>query len=140
MTRINVVPVDELSDQHLIAEYRELPRVFSQKLNLDGAPEKYCLGKGHVKWGRNHAKFIINRISQILNEMTFRGFHVSFWRPQSICALGEYWYSEPVSCFKDYVPTNDDIELNRARLIEKYRMRPNWYRWTKRKKPKYMED
>lgn len=27
MTRINVVPVEELSDAWLIAEYRELPRV-----------------------------------------------------------------------------------------------------------------
>lgn len=28
MTRINVIPVQLLSDQHLGAEYRELPRVF----------------------------------------------------------------------------------------------------------------
>lgn len=31
MTRINVIPVSELSDQHLIAEYRELPRVLKSK-------------------------------------------------------------------------------------------------------------
>ena len=40
MTRINVVPVKELSDQHLIAEYRELPRVIKQRINIDDAPEK----------------------------------------------------------------------------------------------------
>lgn len=28
MTRINLTLVSELTDQHLIAEYRELPRVF----------------------------------------------------------------------------------------------------------------
>lgn len=28
MTRINVVPVTELTDKHLLAEYRELPRIF----------------------------------------------------------------------------------------------------------------
>ncbi|MBP7000765.1 pyrimidine dimer DNA glycosylase/endonuclease V [Amaricoccus sp.] len=28
MTRINVVPPEELSRAHLVAEYRELPRVF----------------------------------------------------------------------------------------------------------------
>ena len=28
MTRINLTLVSELADQHLIAEYRELPRVF----------------------------------------------------------------------------------------------------------------
>lgn len=29
MTRINCVPVEELSGPHLVAEYRELPRVFA---------------------------------------------------------------------------------------------------------------
>lgn len=29
MTRINRIPVEELSRQHLVAEYRELPRVFA---------------------------------------------------------------------------------------------------------------
>ncbi|MGP2427932.1 pyrimidine dimer DNA glycosylase/endonuclease V, partial [Escherichia coli] len=28
MTRINLTLVSELADQHLMAEYRELPRVF----------------------------------------------------------------------------------------------------------------
>lgn len=28
MTRINVVPVSELVDKHLVAEYRELPRIY----------------------------------------------------------------------------------------------------------------
>ena len=28
MTRINCVPVEELHQKHLVAEYRELPRVF----------------------------------------------------------------------------------------------------------------
>ena len=32
MTRINVIPPAELSDQHLIAEYRELPRVLKQNI------------------------------------------------------------------------------------------------------------
>ena len=30
MTRINCVPVEELTDKHLGAEYRELPRLFGQ--------------------------------------------------------------------------------------------------------------
>ena len=29
MTRINCVPVTELHDRHLVAEYRELPRCFA---------------------------------------------------------------------------------------------------------------
>lgn len=57
MTRINLVPVSELSDQHLIAEYRELPRIFNLVLNaqykgkypLDfKISDTYLLGTGHV--------------------------------------------------------------------------------------------
>lgn len=29
MTRINLLPPAQLADQHLIAEYRELPRIFT---------------------------------------------------------------------------------------------------------------
>lgn len=29
MTRINLIPPAQLSDQHLLAEYRELPRIFT---------------------------------------------------------------------------------------------------------------
>lgn len=37
MTRINLTLVSELTDQHLMAEYRELPRVFgaSPKVDVD---------------------------------------------------------------------------------------------------------
>lgn len=40
MTRINLVPVEELSNQHLVAEYRELPRCIKQKINTECAPER----------------------------------------------------------------------------------------------------
>ena len=45
MTCINVIPVQELSDQHLIAEYHELPRVLKQDIDTTNAPERYRLGK-----------------------------------------------------------------------------------------------
>lgn len=32
MTRINLIPVKELSDQHLIREYQELPRCIKKKI------------------------------------------------------------------------------------------------------------
>ena len=50
MTRINLIDVEELSDQNLLAEYRELPRCIKQDINTDDAPDKYTLGKGHMKW------------------------------------------------------------------------------------------
>lgn len=41
MTRINLVPAKELSDQHLLAEYHELPRVIKQNIDIRNAPEKW---------------------------------------------------------------------------------------------------
>ncbi len=46
MTRINVVPVETPTQQHLVAEYRELPRVFKDetiKINIERINER--LGK-----------------------------------------------------------------------------------------------
>ena len=54
MTRINLVHPSELHRKHLVAEFRELPRVFSlaRKAQYDmhkrSQPNEYTLGKGHV--------------------------------------------------------------------------------------------
>lgn len=61
MTRINQIPVEELSDQHLIREYNEIPRFIKQDINIEDSPTIYCLGKGHVKWCRKHWLFCLDR-------------------------------------------------------------------------------
>ena len=57
MTRINVIPVDQLTDQHLVAEYREmlmvpasLKRSLGSKNGMDTKriPKQYTLNTGHV--------------------------------------------------------------------------------------------
>ena len=54
MTRINLVPPEELCDQHLLAEHRELTRipnaVAKGKYHLKGQPAEYKLGEGHVRF------------------------------------------------------------------------------------------
>ena len=127
MTRINVVPVWELSDQHLIAEYHELPRVLKQNINISDAPDKYCLGKGHMKWAKLHARYCMGRFLDLIKEMKYRGFRVNYepWKATNYSPL-------------EYYRTTEDIELNRERLREKYQMKPNWYRWTKRTKPDWL--
>ena len=58
MTRINVVPVEVLSDKHLIAEYKEITRPFKKVVNAVekgktindfNIQDKYVLGKGKTK-------------------------------------------------------------------------------------------
>ena len=128
MTRINVVPVSELSDQHLIAEYHELPRVLKQNINTSDAPNKYCLGKGHMKWAKRFAMSTALRYLDLLEEMKHRGFNTN-WSSAGIVIHDTH------SCYKT---TADDIELNRQRLREKYQMKPDWYRWTNRTKPDWL--
>jgi deoxyribonuclease (pyrimidine dimer) len=48
MTRINVVPPRELTRQHLIAEYRELPRVFGLVKKAAARGERPSLNRARI--------------------------------------------------------------------------------------------
>lgn len=137
MTRINVVSVKELSDQWLLAEYRELPRCIKQDINTDSASESYCLGKGHMAWAKFHSLFLLRRYKMICDEMNFRGFNINF--PYGELELYNFTHSLPINCRK-YDVNEDDVNINRQRLIERYKANPKAHRWTKRKKPKYLEE
>lgn len=128
MTRINLISTKELSDQHLLAEYRELPRVIKGNFNIDNAPTKYCLGKGHIKWAKLHSAYLMLRYDLICQEMKYRGFTVNY--PSK--SLIKEWDGGHM-----YFPSKEDIEISKRRLIEKYKLKPKWYKWTNREKPKY---
>lgn len=135
MTRVNVINVYELSDQHLIAEYRELPRCVKQNISIVNAPSLYCLGKGHMKFCRCHILFLLDRYNKICEELLYRGFKISYMAQDLI-----QWAKDNINNYhilKNYVPRDEDIALNKNRLIEKYRLKPNFYKWTKREKPDY---
>lgn len=138
MTRINVIPVEELSDQHLIAEYRELPRCVKQDINLEDAPKNYTLGKGHMKWAAQYPVFLMNRYREIYDEMVFRGFNPNFHHSD----LRDFVYENKMELVIEgpaYRVSNKDIELNRQRLTEKYNMKPDFYNWTNRTKPEWLQ-
>lgn len=133
MTRVNLVPVWELSDQHLIAEYHELPRALKQNINTDNAPEQYCLGPGHVKWAKKHSLFLHARYLYLCSEMEYRGFQVNYpW--QNI--VDEYPVRESDDNY--YIPRLADIFRSKQRIKEKYNKMPNYYTWTKRSKPRWL--
>lgn len=129
MTRINLIPVWELSDQHLIAEYRELPRVIKQIIDIKNAPIQYKLGAGHMKWASLHNVFCMKRYYELCKEMEYRGFKVSFPAKD----LEKYMITKRL----DYIPNENDIKISRDRIIEKLNMKPDWYKWTGRNVPDY---
>jgi deoxyribonuclease (pyrimidine dimer) len=140
MTRINLICPEELSDQHLIAEFRELPRIVNAvvngKANLQNIPEFYVLGKNHVKFFYNKILFLAERYAQIYAEMKYRGFKINdLYSPeqmfQRVLSCDDY-----VECF--HVFSEKEIDLSRMRIIEKIQRKPDWYKWTKRKRPEYL--
>ncbi len=137
MTRINLVPVEELSDQHLVSEYKELPRCIKQDIDTSNAPERYKLGKNHMRWAKKHSHFLIIRYSKLCAEMTFRGFKVNYPYKD----LFDYFLHNCKSCDNNiYIKNKTDITLSRQRLIFKYNLKPDWYRWTNRMKPRYYDE
>ena len=117
MTRINVIPPKQLSRQHLIAEYRELPRVFTLARNREGStkdvPLDYCLGKGHVLFFTLRLEFLSARYFDLIIEMRRRGYkpnHVPFKKLRD---------GIPKHCFQDYKPTRAAIRINRQRIKER---------------------
>ena len=134
MTRVNTVPVIELSDPHLKAEWNEICRCVKRDYDLTDAPDVYTLGKGHVKWARKHARYCFKRYFELADEMSYRGFKINF---SPVDLLNRYRNTYINSL--DYTVTDADLEINRARITERYLRKPSWYKWTKREKPVYLK-
>jgi len=118
MTRINVVPVEELHYSHLVAEYRELPRVFTLARNaqrdiLGGRkklPTEWTLGKGHVTFYFDKLKYCSDRYEQLTKEMQNRNYN-----PKPI-ATESLLEGIDIKLIKDYIPTKEALEENRKRI------------------------
>lgn len=133
MTRINCVPVESLCDQHLLAEYRELPRVFGlvtaavkrgERPDDPRNPKTYTLGSGHVRFFYPRLFWLNVRQDQIVTEMFWRGF-----KPQFTDSLWSQ-FNEAIP-FKTgwwgvWVPSEADIALNQARINERLPAKARW--------------
>jgi len=75
MTRINAgISIKRLSDQHLMAEIRELPRIFTlAKKNPDrNIPSTFKLGTGHVVFFYDKLKYLYKRYLILQEEYELR--------------------------------------------------------------------
>jgi hypothetical protein len=112
MTRINVVPVEELTNKHLLAEYRELPRIMRLVRPCADAPQNYTLGKGHLKFFYNKMSFIVDRFHALVAECKKRGFNVQHEHLPVRKTI-------PSGVWNNYTPTPEALALNRARIAER---------------------
>ena len=127
MTRINCIPPAELSGQHLVAEYRELPRIFALVRAAIGRgetpgdrrnPPSYTLGTGHVRFFYCRLGYLMRRQVAIIAEMRARGYRPAFDDPTGLIA------GIPAEWCEDWEPTPEAIAANRARIAERLTATP----------------
>lgn len=135
MTRINLVDPVYLTDQHLIAEYRELPMVLpslNRTLNskvgyqITKRPPHATTGTGHVYFFYDKLLYLHNRYLRILKEGARRGFT---FHPDERGIQLESFFDFPDFFVKDFTPKSKDIKPIRERIINRVLEKPYWYRY-----------
>lgn len=133
MTRINLVEPSQLTDKHLLAEYKEITRPFNkvikriEKYGVDKAldnvtiPEKYVLGAGHESFFFDKLCWLYFRYNDLFLELLERGFSIDREKYMGIVhhfhdTLAEtpYW--------NVYKPTPEEFYLNMARLCKRSKL------------------
>lgn len=129
MTRINLVDPEELMDQHLLAEYREirllcanLQRTLRSKHGFcpEKVPTKFTLNSGHVYFFYNKGKYIHKRYEALRRELQKRGISSELEFPL---------YKWPTHLYNDWNPSEKDKDIVRERITLRISQRPNWYRY-----------
>lgn len=135
MTRINVVPVEKLFNLHVLAEYRELPRVFTLAAQAAARgtnwkrkqPLVYTMGPGHVLFFYDRLLWLARRHRELVDELVARGYDPKFRE----CLIKKWRSKIPKEYWNDYEPTAADIAANWERIH--FRMKTT--RWWKDEVP-----
>lgn len=140
MTRINLVHAEELMDQHLFAEFREIkmiPKSLARSLHaqrfhadpvaavLARVPRAFTLNTGHVSFFYDKGTYIYWRFAAIKIALEDRGVNfdpTSELDPDKV-------FDRDIRLRGDYNPTPEALEIIRARIAEKIAMKPTWYRY-----------
>lgn len=128
MTRINLIPVEELTNKHLIAEKHEITRVFAlaknSKTNVK-IPDTYTMGKGHVTFFYNKIKFVIQRYETLCNEVRRRDFNCNQILSEDLLK------DMPPHLINMFTPTEAEIQISRARIEDRLKNgKPKTYKLT----------
>lgn len=129
MTRINVVPVEVLSNAHLMAEYKEITRPFNKVANRIAKGQIpsdvkispiYLLNAGHETFFFDKLQYLHMRYLELFDELTLRGYNLNednFMVCESMMTgfSGTAWYG-------NYTPTHEAMYLNMARLAKRSNM------------------
>ena len=128
MVRINLINPEKLADQHLIAEYNEILMLlgYVKKFPLaKDIPQEYILGPGHIKFFKNKLFYLKKRHELLKKEMLKRSFV-----PTKTIDLREF----NKELHNDFVPSEKDFEIIKARIKEKILMKSEFYKYYKKNK------
>ncbi len=133
MTRINCVPPSELTDQHLFAEARELPRIISylkkSKFKLANIPPEYKLNEGHLKFFYNKLLYCKLRYIGLTEQLIQRNLKIPGGnRKDEFDELAQLiGYPESLEYFNNWKPTTKAQVINRYRIYQRISANPDHY-------------
>ena len=119
MTRINTIDPANLTDQHLMAEARELPRVFALVVSAIAAarslegPARYTMGTGHVRFFYGKTDYLHARQTALIAELLSRGYNLTHRTAPAPIGPPSHWQ-----------PDANDLLTNLARLRARLRGAP----------------
>lgn len=135
MVRVNLIRPYHLADQHLIAEYLEIMMLIGYVKNypeVKDIPEKYTLGKGHIKFFKNKLAYLKERHEELKKEMKKRNFETN----KSI-DLKDF----KKELLNKWSPSKEDIHIIKERIKWKLNKKPNYYRhYGKKQDVKFLID
>lgn len=135
MTRINLVRPEDLADQHLFAEWREIKMIVpaaKRSLATQSASKiygkispHYTLNTGHVTFFYDKLQFLSNRFGDLTDELLQRGFDIAPF------LFGNDDFDFVWNKIEQVIwhPTKKDVRVNIDRIAQRLNERPTWYRY-----------
>lgn len=152
MTRINLVHPTELTDQHLMAESREIKmvdRALTRSLKaswqkrydihedsdraakeavadvINRIPRKFTLNTGHVMFFYDKGAYLRKRLDDIMEELEYRGYERTGGADFDVNGI----FTTYPELNGDYTPTEEALALVRSRIGYRVSEKPQWYRY-----------
>lgn len=133
MTRINTIDPSDLTNEWLLAEFRELPRIINElrkhpeRLKLKEISKEYTLGQGHIKFFRDKLLYLAKRHKGLIRELSLRGVNFD----KTICVdLEDLPVHIKMFACNDWTPTKRDHSILIERLDERFNLRKKSYHIT----------
>lgn len=134
MTRVTILDPSDLTNEWLLANHREIPRIVNEliehpeRLVLKDIPKQFTLGNGHIKYFRNKLLYIAKLHQATIEECKKRGINYDKSITVELNKLPEHI---KMFCLNDWTPTTSDYRIIIERLRERFALRGKAYHMTK---------